>query len=112
MHEDIWNVKTIIGGYRKHSGNRAKKYYDSVIEESFKALEIMLLSIDQEKIDTAQKLRKAILHKSRLVKIPVPLDWSRIINHIYRIELEKARHKTIRNRNGEEWVKGSVDFPI
>jgi len=112
LHEDLWNVKTVIGGYRKHSGNRAKKYYDSVIEESYKAVDNMKLSIDQEIIDTAQIIRKAILYKSRIARIPVPLDWTRIIRDIYRNELEKARHKTIRNRDGEEWVKGSVDFPI
>jgi len=110
LHEELWNVKTILGGYRKHSGNRATQYYDDVIEESHKALGKMLKSIDQEKIDTAQKIRKAILYKSRLAKIPIPLDWSRIFNYLYRYELKMAKHKTIRNRNGKEWVKGSVDY--
>ena len=111
-HEDIWNVKTIIGGYRQHSGNRAKKYYDNVIEESYKAINKMINNIEEERIDAAQKIRKAILYKSRLARVPIPLDWARIINYIYRNELEKARHKTIRNVYGEGWVKGSVDFQI
>jgi len=110
LHENLWNVKTILGGYRKHSGNRSKKYYDNVIEESKNAVDKMLKSIDQEKIDAAKKIRNAILYKSRLAKFPIPLDWSKLINYIYRDELEMAMHKTISNRNGTGWVKGSVDF--
>ena len=110
--EDLWNVKTILGGYRKHSGNRATLYFENVIEESHKAIGNMIKSIDQEKLVTAQKIRKAIHYKSMLNKIPIPLDWSRIINTKYSDELQMASHKTIRNRDGKGWLKGSVDFLI
>ena len=109
-YEDLWNVKTIIGGDRQHLGNRAKKYFDTVIEDSNKAVNNMIINIDQERIDAAKKIRKAIQYKSRLTRIPVPLDWTRIINYIYRNEFEKARHKTLRYVYGVGWVKGSVDF--
>ena len=112
LYEKLWNVKTIIGGYRKHAGNRASKYYENVIEESDRAVREMLKSVDQEKIDTAQKIKKAILYKSRLARIPIPLDWTRIINQIYRNELEEARHKTIRNVYEKGWVQESSDFQI
>ena len=110
LHEEIWNVKTIIGGYRVHEKNRARKYSDCVTEESNKAINNMMRGVDKEIIDTLQKIRKAYQYKSTLERIPVPFDWTHIINNIYRNDFEKATHKTIRWVYGVGWVKGSVDF--
>ena len=112
LHEKLWNVETIIGGYRRHAGNRAIKNYDSVIEESDRAVSEMLKNVDQEKINTAQKIKKAIEYKSRFSNNRIPLDWSRIINKIYRNELEIARHESIYFSHGKGWEKGRRDYEI
>ena len=47
LHEKVWNVETIIGGYRRHTANRAIKNYGKVIEESDRVIREMLKNVDQ-----------------------------------------------------------------
>jgi glycosyltransferase involved in cell wall biosynthesis len=110
LHEKLWNVETIIGGYRRHTGNRAIKNYEMVIEESDRAVREMLKKVEPEKIDTAKKLKKAIDYKTRFSNKRMPIDWPRIINKIYKKELEEARHESIHFSYEKGWVKGSRDY--
>lgn len=110
LHEKVWNVETIIGGYRRHASNRAVNNYEKVIEESDRAIREMLNNVDREKIDTAKKIKKAIELKNRFSNNRIPLDWPRIIDKYYRKELEKTKHESICFSYDKGWVKKSHDY--
>lgn len=110
LHEKVWNVETIIGGYRRHARNRAIKNYEKVIEESDRAIREMVKNVDQGKLDTAKKLQKAIDYKVRLSNNRMPIDWARIINKIYKNEMEEAKHESIYFSHEKGWVKESREY--
>ena len=70
----------------------------------------MLKNVDQRKIGTAKKLKKAIDYKVRFSNTRMPIDWVRIINKIYKNELEKAEHESIYFNYEKGWVKESLDY--
>ncbi len=105
-----WHVDAILGGYRSHSSNRAKLYYDDVNLEMKKAVSELYRICPKQIKREAQILKYIRMIKKLLNHFHINKLLVNKISQKFMDKLEKdAAYKTLIYRNGS-WAKIVTEF--
>jgi glycosyltransferase involved in cell wall biosynthesis len=109
LHDDLYIVDCLLGGYRSHGTNRAHLNYEQCLEEMRTAIAIMKDKCPDEVISNYNDIIKAKkLKANKILNMP-------IIGKLIRGEISKTKAKLsypyIHYRNGN-WTKANLPFGI
>lgn len=118
QYDDLWHVERVIGGYRKHETNRAKLFYEQVINDMETIISKMRTKLPKDVLDLGDELTKRKKFYKSVEKLKPGL-LRRILHKLHR-ELfcqntkdlnDKVFYNTIDCTNGV-WYKNSKPFDI
>jgi len=105
--DDLWHIDAVLGGYRTHSSNRAKIYWNEIIRE----MEIAISDLKRNcptKIKYKKKLLRCIQKLKRRFK---HVDVERIVHKLLRKLYKNINYKKLVFKDGK-WVKTTSMFRL
>lgn len=110
LHSELHSVDCILSGYRYHSENRAKNYYDTCIDEMDNAINLMRTKCSPEIIHNYKKLKfvNRFIGNSFLHEYPVS---KMISNYFIPKTFAAAAYKNIYYDNGR-WNTRNLPFTL
>jgi glycosyltransferase involved in cell wall biosynthesis len=110
LHEELYSVDCILGGYRVHSENRAKLRYRECLEEMNSAISVMKQKCSHEVLNTYAQLQ--LLQKVRrtpfLRYLPISYFGRRLI---FPAAFKNAVYRNITYEN-EMWTERALAFSV
>lgn len=109
LHEHLYSVDSVLGGYRVHPENRAGHNYSECLKEMNRAIQEMRRNCSSDVLETDEQLR-VLRGIGRNVFLNVPL--SRLVRKLmYPLALKNAEYKNI-SWQKEMWVERALQFEL
>lgn len=110
LHDDLYSVDCVLGGYRVHSSNRAALNQAACTDEMERIVEKMTSMCTDDFLKTCKKLRFAqTLQKLPILKyLPVSEAYGRFVNPA---AFAKASYKNIHYLDGA-WTERTLPFSV
>ena len=110
LHEDLYSVDCILGGYRSHSNNRATQNYDSCLREMHRAVLRMREKCSSDVLNHHNKLKiiNNLMGLRVLRSFPI---WQTTRRIMFRDAFNAASYKNI-FYDEEMWKQRTLPFPF
>ncbi len=110
LHEDIYSIDCILGGYRLHTENRAEHNYKECIKEMDRAISVMEQKCSNNVLKTYSELNIVNKIKKRVFCKYLPISQiSR--KFILPFTFREARYKNITYQK-EKWIERTLPFSL
>ena len=111
-YEPIWQLSTVLSGYRSHGRNRAVLHWDEVQIEMKRAVGKLRSSVPEEVLRTVKRLQWLLQLNNTLLKLKIPLATQHVANKILNKMFNEVRYKQLYYDRDGKWSTEYVDWKL